>query len=359
MKILRKDLKRGYVTVAPETLDDLWVLYNVILPKDGVYAKTTRVIKIEKIGARPTKGERVPVSLGIIVENVAFDRAINRLRVRGIIVEAPEDVGIKGTYHTIDVVVGKSVTISKVEWLKHQLDRLRAASEYRATSIIVVALDDENCGIAVLRHYGFDVKVEIDAKLPGKREAKKRAEGFLGYFKNIADSLVGVKTEIKGPIVIVGPGFVKNEFSNYLKEKYPDLAMRVIAVKGVGSAGVAGVHEALRCGLLTSVAKRVRAVEETKEVEEVFSRLGKGRKDVAYGLNEVEKAVGYGAVNLLLISDSLLREAVDEDRKRLEATMRSAEKIGGRVILVSTEHEAGEKLLSLGGVAALLRFSIS
>lgn len=357
MKILKRDLKRRFVTVVPETLDDLWVLYNVILPKDGIYAKTTRVIKIEKVGVRPAR-ERVPVSLGIIVENVAFDKVINRLRVRGSVVEAPEDMGLKGTHHTIDVVVGKPVTISKVEWLKNQLDRLRAASEYRATPIIVVALDDENCGIAVLRHYGFDIKVEISSKLPGKREAKKRAEGFLGYFKNTADSLANVEIEVKGPIVIVGPGFVKNNFINYLKEKYPDLATQIVAVKGVNSAGVAGVYEALRCGLLASVARRIRAVEETKEVEEVFSRLGKGGRDVAYGLDEVEKAVSYGAVDLLLIADSLLREAVNDERKRLEKTMRNAEKTGGRVIVVSTEHEAGEKLLALGGVAALLRFSI-
>jgi len=33
------------------------------------------------------------------------------------------------------------------------------------------------------------------------------------------------------------------------------------------------------------------------------------------------------------------------------------ERKGGGIIVISTEHEAGTKLLALGGVAALLRFS--
>jgi len=31
----------------------------------------------------------------------------------------------------------------------------------------------------------------------------------------------------------------------------------------------------------------------------------------------------------------------------------------GKVHIISTEHEGGEKLLSLGGIAALLRFAIT
>ena len=38
--------------------------------------------------------------------------------------------------------------------------------------------------------------------------------------------------------------------------------------------------------------------------------------------------------------------------------MREAEKRGANVTVISTEHEAGAKLLALGGIAALLRFPI-
>ncbi|MEM2577550.1 MAG: hypothetical protein QXV88_01505 [Candidatus Bathyarchaeia archaeon] len=43
----------------------------------------------------------------------------------------------------------------------------------------------------------------------------------------------------------------------------------------------------------------------------------------------------------------------------LEDLMLEVEGKGGRIKIISVEHEAGAKLKSLGGVAALLRFPIS
>jgi len=352
------DLKKGFVKVKPESLDDLWHLFNLISSGDGVYARTTREVKIEGEGMRPAKGERIPVSIGIVVDDVSFDKSINRLRVKGVVVEAPKDIGIKGTHHTINVIVGNPVTITKTKWLEHQISILRTASEQKVAPMLIVALDDENCCIALLQHYGFDVKMEVKSKLPGKLEAEKRAEGMLGYFKSITEGLDSVWKRTDGNIVIVGPGFVKEKFVGYLKEKMPALAEKIIAVKSVSSAGVAGVHEALRCGILANVAKQIRAVEEAGKVEEVFARISRGSRDVTYGVDDVEKAVTFGAVELLLVGDRLLRGGPDERRIKLEEVMRKVEKMRGRVMIVSTEHEAGEKILSLGGVAALLRFPI-
>jgi protein pelota len=256
------------------------------------------------------------------------------------------------------VTPGTPVTISKLTWAGYQLTRLRTASESKLVPIVVIALDDRDCGIAVLRHYGFEVKMELKTKLPGKLYGGRTRENMVNYFKDIKNSLTNIWKEFEGPIVIVGPGFVKNEFANYLKETAPELTPHIVAVKSVSSAGTAGIHEALRCGALVPVTKQVRAAEETREVEEVFSRLGKGRRDVTYSLNEVEKAESYGAINLLLIADRLLREASNQERKRIEELIRNVEEKNGKVMIVSTENEAGEKLVSLGGVAALLRFAV-
>jgi protein pelota len=69
--------------------------------------------------------------------------------------------------------------------------------------------------------------------------------------------------------------------------------------------------------------------------------------------------VGLGAVDTLLVADTLLRESDDEKRLLIEDVMEAAEQKGGTVIVIGTEHEAGTKLVGLGGVAALLRFSPS
>ena len=118
MKIFRIDLKKGVVRVMPESLDDLWHLYNIILEKDEIYARTTRQVKTEDEYARPAKAKRIPVSLGVKVEKTYWDRLLDRLRVRGIVCKAPEKLNITGSRHTIDVIVNNAVTVEKNLYLK-------------------------------------------------------------------------------------------------------------------------------------------------------------------------------------------------------------------------------------------------
>ena len=358
MKILKMDLKKGIVRVLPESLDDLWHLQNIVEPDDEVHAQTTREVKVEKQYRRPKEGKRVSVFLGVTVQKVVWDRSLNRLRVHGIVCEAPEKVSVKGFHHTINVTLDKPVTIVKSEWLKHHIDRLNRASRAKAAPIIVVSVDDEEYCVAVLRQYGVDVEVEERTRLPGKLEAEKRTKALREFFRKASTALRDVWTKVRGPIVVVGPGFAKGEFVKHARRAASDVARDIIDVKSVNSSGMAGIREALRSGVLTKALRHVRIVQETNVVEEVLKRLGKGTLDVTYGFDDVERASVFGAVEKLLLADAVLREASDEKRLALEGLMREVEGKGGGVMVISAEHEAGTKLLALGGVAALLRFPL-
>jgi protein pelota len=93
-------------------------------------------------------------------------------------------------------------------------------------------------------------------------------------------------------------------------------------------------------------------------MEEVMKRLGKGEGTVTYGLTAVENAVLIGAVEKLIVADTTLREADESSRLKLDDLMHQVEKRNATITVISTEHEAGAKLLSLGGIAALLRYPL-
>jgi len=359
MKVLKRRLKKGIVKVVPERLDDLWHLYNIITKGDEVHARTTREKKIEEHYARPKKGRRVSVFLGVRVQKVLWDRTLNRLRIHGIVCKAPDKLDVTGSHHSINVTLNKPITIVKSRWLKHQIDRLKRASEAKVTPLIVTAIDDEEYCVAVLRQYGIDVRAEEKTRLPGKLEAEKRDKATREFFKNALKALKEVWMRLHNPIVIIGPGFVKNDFVKYINSAASDVANAIIDVKGVNSAGLAGIQEALRSGVFTKAMKHVRIAEETRVMEEILTRLGKSRLDVTYGIGEVKKASAFGAVERLLLADVMLREASDEERIALEGLIREVEERGGEVTIISAEHEAGAKLLSLGGMAALLRFPLA
>jgi protein pelota len=131
-----------------------------------------------------------------------------------------------------------------------------------------------------------------------------------------------------------------------------------VDAKSVNNGGVAGIYEAVRSGVLLKTMKQMRIAEEAEVVEEILKRLGKGEQNVAYGMEDVEKAAQLGAVDKLVLADTTLREASDDSRLRVEELMKNVESKGGNIIIVSTENESGANLVALGGVAALLRFAL-
>lgn len=357
MRILEINLKKGFVKLIPEVIDDFWHLYNVIYKNDQVYANTTRELRPDDKYARPKRGERIPVFLGVKVEEVSWDKLLGRLRVHGTICDAPENVPA-GAHHALNITLNTPMTIVKKEWARHQIERLRRASKTSEKPVIVVAVDDEGYAIATTAQYGVEVKVEERTKLPGKLEAEKRGAAMKQYFGKILTGLRQVLALKPGPVAIIGVGFVKGDFAEFVRNEASDVAKSVVDVKSVNNGGAAGIYEAFRSGVLTKTMKQLRVAEEAEVIEEVLRRLGKGESNVAYGLDEVERAEELGAVERLVLADTMLRESSDEKRLHIEEIMNKVEQKGGSIIVISTEHEAGAKLLALGGVAALLRFRL-
>lgn len=356
MKIIEKNLRQGFVKAVPDTSDDLWHLYNVVYKGDEVYAYTSRAIKNDSESSRPKSAERVSAFMGVTVESVSWDKFLGKLRVHGLICHAP-DIIPTGAHHTLAIGLNQPVTIVKKEWPKHLLDRLIAASETEKP-LLIISIDDEGFAVAETKQYGVEIRVEERVRLPGKHEADKRIEGTKAYFRKALNSLNQIWAQNRNPIIIIGTGFVKTDFAKYIAEEAQDMNKALADIKSVNNGGTAGIYEALRSGVLLKATHKLRVVEETQAIEEVMKRLGKGEGTITYGLAGVEEAVQMGAIEKLIVADTALRDADDEQRLKLEAIMREVERHNAKVTVVSTEHEAGFKLIALGGLAALLRFPI-
>ncbi len=356
MKIIEKNVQQGYIKVVPDSPDDLWHLYNVIYKSDEVYAYSSRAIKSDTETSRPKSAERMSAFMGVNVESVGWDKFLGKLRVHGLICHAP-DLIPTGAHHTLSIALNQPVTIVKKQWPKHLLDRLTRASETEKP-MLIISIDDEGFTIAETKQYGVEIKVEERMRLPGKHEADKRVEATKSYFRKALNCLNQLWAQNHSPIVIVGAGFVKNDFARYISEETKDLSKSITDIKSVNNGGTAGIYEALRSGVLLRAAHQLRIVEETETMEEVMKRLGKGEGTVTYGIVAVENAIKMGAVEKLVVADTTLRDANEQQRLNLEALMHEAEKRNASITVVSTEHEAGAKLIAIGGIAALLRFRL-
>jgi protein pelota len=347
LKILRKNLKASEITLYLESMDDLWHLFNIIAKGDVVFASTYRREEKKTDKLRPERGKKKPMRLGISVEDIEFHDFADRLRVHGIIKEGPQDLG---SYHTFNLTDGDKISIIKEEWKPHHLNRIKEAqSATKQPLVIFLSLDYDEAEFAILRQSGVQELARITTGETGKRykhgkEAKKR------FYTEVLEKLENVMTESM-PLIILGPGFAKEEFFEFGKDLKQKLFENCV-LQGTGQVGMAGIQEVLKEGLAPKILQNTRVAYETTVVEELLAEISKDGS-YAYGLNEVESAILSGAVKILLVTDKLVRE------KKVDDLLKTAAEKKSEIAIINIVHDSGKKLEALGGIGAILRYRIS
>jgi len=347
MQVVFKDLKRGEMVIIPENIDDIWHLYNIIEKGDLVKAVTFRTSEEKDDKIRSKKPEKKKMTLGIRVTEVKFHDFSDRLRIHGKIEEGPQNLG---SFHTLNIEAGNmdKITIVKEKWKDHHLQRIDEAVKMRFIPILFfVSLDEDDATIAVLRQSGIQFLANIYSNRSGKMYESKDTEN--DYFNEIITVLKTNKTK-ESTLVVLGPGFAKDHFIKYGKEKEPQLFEKCI-VYGTSYSGMNGIQEAIKLGAISQVTKENRVVFETNLVEKLFEEI---KKDglATYGENEVKNALLNGAVERLLIADNLIRQEKGEELLKL------AKENNSKFTIINTMHEAGKKIDGIGGIAAFLRYKI-
>ena len=88
-------------------------------------------------------------------------------------------------------------------------------------------------------------------------------------------------------------------------------------------------------------------------INDLLTPIAKNSSKVAYGFKETQNAINLGAVDRLLIIDTKVAE------ENMGDAMDMVENMKGEVMVISSEHEGGKQLESLGGMAAILRYEIA
>ena len=223
----------------------------------------------------------------------------------------------------------------------------------------LIALDRKEATLGLLIGKKIRVLQHFDSFVPGKttkggqsaaRYGRIRENMAKEFFRKIAEA---VKKEffhlekLQG-IILGGPGPAKEDF---LKEGQLVTALhdKIIGIKDIGYADAHGI-DLLVEGSGDLLAEQ-EITQEKKLMEKFFNMLGKEKDKTAYGKEEVEKALSYGAVEILLLSKKLKKPDIKKfEKKALETDV--------EVHLVSIETEEGQQFWNLSGIGAMLRFKI-
>lgn len=264
----------------------------------------------------------------------------------------------------------------------------------------LIVIDRREATLGVLSGNRIITLKHFDSLVPSKHhqggQSSVRFERLIEiaaheFFKKVADGATEAfldKPELLG-ILIGGPGATKEFF---LKEEYlhHELLKKVVDTFDIGNTDESGLKELVDTG--KSAMQDMDLVKEKELVQRLFAEIRKTDGGLsAYGEDIVRESLNLGAVDVLLLSESLNKRRITvqcPSGHNYEATVPTAdEKIECRecgntalvvknndliddffevaetynttVQIISSESEEGQMLVAaFGGIAAILRYRV-
>ncbi|MGV9199470.1 MAG: peptide chain release factor aRF-1 [Promethearchaeia archaeon] len=274
----------------------------------------------------------------------------------------------------------------------------------------LVVIGRKEAAVGYVSGNTVEIKREYTSGIHGKHRAggqsQRRYERLIEeaekrFYRRISRDINRIYLEIEDlrGIFIGGPGpskekFVRDETLDYrLKDK-------ILDVVDIGYGGAEGIRALLE--KVKDKIENVKYIQEKKLMQEFMKEISNDTGMATYGLDEIQKALDYGAVETLILSEKLDKlyikiecvkcdysedKIIDEgkledfeshisdeacpechsnnfnivERKTIiEELGERAVDMGTNVEIISSETEEGEMLYStFGGAVALLRFKIS
>jgi protein pelota len=360
---------QGRVDFHPESAEDTWSIFQLLEDGDLVQASDDR---------KTADGIRVRLRLTLSVisvrEKATFDPQTGQIRVLGRNTEASEHIKL-GQHHTLGIDPGHPVSIYKDKWdtLVH-IPRLAEMSETRKATgdVAVVMLEAGSAQILFVGNSLTNVKGKVEVSVPKKRAgAQGHEQGMQRFFEATAQSLlrhVNIADDSVKVLVIASPGFVKDDFFAFLMQTassgsrselkpFIDNKNKIILAHS-SSGNSRSLPQALADQTVASRLSDTRASGDIAALAKFFEVLGADPSRAQYGWRHVRVAVDRGAVECLLICDSLLRVRDVGARTAYATLVSEAKGLGAKVHLVSSLHATGEQVAQLGGLCSVLRFAI-
>ncbi len=310
--------------------------------------------------------------LTIRVTSIFFDPAASTLSVTGTVYVENAYVAM-GQYHTLDLELHRPFTL----WKKHGWDSVaqdtlrEALRQDKDGAVAAVVMQEGLANICLITDFQTLLKQRVESSVPKKRSAASDQDSGMRRFyeKTLSTLLRAIDFSEPRMLLLASPGFVAQEFKKYINEegsRKTDKLLRRIAKDAVvvhsSSGHLHSLNEVLKSPEASALMKDKRFSNETALMDEFFDRLRKDDGRAWYGTKPVEKAVREGAVGrgggVLLVNNSLFRSMDIAVRKRYVALVDKVREDGGEARVLSSDHESGQRLDGLGGIAVILTYPI-
>jgi protein pelota len=370
MKILKRQISAkdgsGVIVLRPETPEDLWHSYNLLQKDDLVRCTTVRKV-VKETATGSTSSQKKRMSLTIKLEKIDFDPESLELRVSGI-TTAESDFVRLGSHHTLTLELQQNFSLEKSCWDQIYLDLIEEACHpERQSQVTAVVMQVGLAHVCLIAGSLTIVKARISVNIPKKRTgSSQHAKSLQKFYEQVYQALLRhTPWETVKIILLASPGFVKDDFYQYLKiqsvqrndsefVKHADKFLLAKASSGHKHA----LDEVLCDAAILAQMEDTKVAKETQELQKFMRMLDTDPMRAFYGYTHVSKANEQLAIESLLVTDELFRNSNVTTRKLYVSLVESVREHGGNVYIFSSMHVSGQQLQQVSGVAAILRYPL-
>ena len=224
MKLQSKHIEKdgsGKISLIAEEGEDLWHVYNLLSKEDTLKATTIRRVVNEGTTGSTEKTSH-KITLTIQVDSLFFDVQANALRVNGR--NCVENKYVKmGGFHTLDLELHRSFTITKECWDVIHLERIHDCCDIgKRAEIAAVVLQEGLAQICLVTENMTIVRQRIESNVPKKRRGTTtdHDKGMLRFLDQIYQGICQhINFDLIKVLIIASPGFYKDNLLKYIVEE--------------------------------------------------------------------------------------------------------------------------------------------
>ncbi|KAK3944361.1 hypothetical protein QBC46DRAFT_375076 [Diplogelasinospora grovesii] len=359
------------VSLLPVEPEDMWHAHNLIAIGDTLKAHAIRKVTTTS-STGSTMSDRIHTDLVIKVTSIFFDPAASSLHASGTVTQENAFVNV-GQYHTLDLELNRPFTIWKsAGWDSVAMQTLKEAlSDDKPEALVAIVMHEGLAHICLITDFRTVMKQRVESPVAKKQSSAKDTAGGMTVFyeKTLSTLLRAVDFANPRPILLASPGFVAQNFRAYIQSEAArrlDKRLQRMAKDAVvvhSSTGyIHSLNEILKSPEVQATMRDKKYTAETALMDQFYERLRKDDGRAWYGAKPVEKAVQEGAVGrgggILLINNAFFRSMDIATRKKYVALVDKVKEDGGEAKILSSDHESGQRLDELGGIAAILTYPI-
>lgn len=360
------DLRRGTLTLVPQDVDDMWVIYNHTVPGDVIETTTTRKV----VRHSDNSSYRKTIYVFLSVTKTFLDTRTGALQISGIIQNEIEDVPNHSS-HTLDLQLNRQIKLTKTEWTALEIrDFTNAANTDLKAEVGAVILQDGIAHVCIITDTMTILKSKVEVTIPKKTayetSTKKINKAHAKFFEQIYTAITkSLPLATLKALLIASPAFYATELRNYIFQEADRLGDKNVlrfkdrtVIAHSSSGYLQSLKEVLSDRNVTQHLSSAKYGHQLATFDKFYTVMNRDDGCAWYGPAHIRKAVEMAAIDTLLISDSLFRSHDVQERKSYIKLVEQVEADGGKVEIFSSQHDAGAQLDDITGIAAILKFPL-